>query len=416
MLISYKKTIFGLYYIVILSSFLQNLDFIPIWLKFIANKIFYLTLILILLLPFLQKKDISLSRKYTKPLIFLFAYFISYLASNITTGISGWMADVIGNGLFYFIAFYVVYISAKNLSVKQLIAPFLMLSSILIFGSTLTLFGLDINFYGADDSIIAHHESVNFIFSLSAFNGLFINQNSYAMMSMCAVIAYLIRLNISERENMNSAIAYYFLMLFWAVITIVMSLSRAAFLGCCIVFILYGILYFKKKQYLFICMIAIPLTFLAYMILAEYFELLYLRVSNDGTSARWDIWVDALNAFQKNILFGVGDYMFYLDGNFLSAHNVYVHVLVSKGLIAFSAWILFWIYFITKAFLNIKNHKSLDRSTVLSSVGLIAILIHQIFESKIAATSAPLTIFSFVLLCLILDGNNSPAKLKIKLI
>ncbi len=414
MLISYRNILFILYYIFVLASFLQNVDFTPIWQKFIANKIFYITLNLILLIYFIKKGNFSPLRKYNFPLLFLFAYSFSYFASNMVNGTSGWMVDAIGNALFYFVSFYVVYLSARDLSVKHLMAPFSMVSSILILGSILTLFGFEVDFHSEDDSILAYYESAHSGFSLSGFNGVFLNQNSYGMMCLCAVVAYLVRLNISVRENKHGARIFYLFMLSLAAITVVMSLSRAAVLSCCIILFLYGILYFKSRQYFYVIMIGVPAVFASYVFLAEYYELLYLRVSNDGTSARWDIWVDALQAFEKNILYGVGNYMYYSGSRFLSAHNVYVHVLVSKGLIAFVAWLLFWSYFIISSFSNIANYKSIERYVVISSIGIISIVIHQVFESKIAATSAPLTIFSFVLLCLVVDGKKLSPYLGIK--
>ena len=106
---------------------------------------------------------------------------------------------------------------------------------------------------------------------------------------------------------------------------------------------------------------------------------------NSVSSGRWEIWTAGVRMIAGRPLLGVGAGAFpwaYGSGDFgppqmMSAHNVYIQVFATTGLLGFGAWVIF-LYIVMQSLREIANrvHNLPDnRWYVLFRNGLLVILI-----------------------------------------
>lgn len=387
-----------MYCAMVFASFLQSIDIAPYAVKFVFNKVFYFTVVVCLAIS-IQSQQISISRNMQLPAKLLLAFAFFYTFANFYHHETGWLASSIGNGIFYFLTFLAIHSASREIPFEKLLAPFLIIISILIVLSLAMMMGLPLQYFNTDQNVVDYYIASKSSLSLAVLSGVYLNQNAFVVLAFMGVAVFLMQYQLSK-QNQEKRIKYFYIaMVVIALLCALMTLSRAGMLACTVLLFLYFLKILKNKSGFFFLLLAGVMSLAVMYFFNEYFDQLMSRVENDGSSHRVEIWGDAFDVFKENYLFGAGDYKYYTPNGHLTSHNIYIQLLASQGIIASLCWFGFLLSFLLPALKNIiKLKMRTDPLTIVSSIAFVAVLVHQSFETMIIGAGAPLVLFMFLLM------------------
>lgn len=402
MTIKKNRILYLMYCVMVLASFLQGVDVFPPIVKFLSNKIFYISVIVCLLLSSNSKK-ITILRNVRLPAQLLIFFALFYIISNYYHREPGWLESSIGNGVFYLLTFLAVHAVSRVIFVEKLLAPYLIIVSVLVALSLAMVAGLPLDYYNIDDDVNDYYLASKSSLSLAVLSGVYYNQNSFAVLAFMGACVFLMKYQLLQQSK--EIIKYYHVaMLIIVLVCALMTVSRAGLLACTILILFYMIKSLKNKKILLILLLLNASLLVVFYFFYEHLNFLMLRIENDGSSNRVDIWIDAFNVFKDNYILGAGYYMYYTPSGYVTTHNVYLQLLVSQGIFAFLFWTLFLSNFVFFAIKNVALTKIRNNPVaVIASICFLAILVHQFFETMIIGSWGPLVLFMFVLMNLIVN-------------
>jgi len=162
--------------------------------------------------------------------------------------------------------------------------------------------------------------------------------------------------------------------------------ERAVVLGVVIGLLVYLILINDKKGEITRSAIFTSIPFAISLFFHKYFLKRINNTISGGRgekNARFKLWKVALALWKKNILFGVGKFPVYIHKpiggavqHLTHAHNIYLQMLVTNGLIGLLAYLNLLFSFLLIALRNLKNKTA---SVILISI-IISFLVEGIFE------------------------------------
>lgn len=405
MIISRKSLIYRTYFILVCLTYMMSVNILPPLIKWIGNKLWIASLILLSMLVLvqahfkLQKREaypILILLLFSSSLIYIYVFQFYYLNGLITA---------FASGLLYFLLFASIAFISKLFTIQSILKPFLISSIVILFLSIIVYMGYEPTYYFEDQETLDMYLDLKFGNSLVGFSGVYLNQNTFGMILLTAesIIFSTILINRKSKHSFY----YRFLVLCFLVtlLFIFLTVSRATILAALLILFLFNIRSYKSKLSLYLTLLALILCLFIYFYFGSYINFLMDRVSNDGTSNRTDIWADAIRVFKQNLWFGVGEYKYYTPaGAELSAHNAYIHKLASQGIIVSTLWFL-WLFYGLFCALRQYTKKNTIISVVIAA-SYIAILIHQFFENTITNTYAPITVFLMLMYSLLININN----------
>lgn len=393
MIVSRSSILYFFYSLLISISFFLSVNIISPEIKWILNKIFYIISIILIFLIFFNEKI-----KKEVVFILLFSYsFVSMLVYFYHYDLPQALANIASKSFLYFIVFIITYYFVNNFSLNLIIRPFFIAGFVFLAISLLIYLGLDLNFYLEDSDLVDAYLSNKESIDLMGFSGVFLNQNSMAILCLVSLISSLFLYFLEV--NTYKKLVYVSILL--SIVMLFMTVSRAGILAAIVILMLMFIRKYNNRKFILSYAFLSILLIILFIILFDLFMLLVDRVQNDGTSIRSEIWMDALEVFKGNYLMGVGDYRYVISKGELSAHNVYIQNLASYGLVGSFLWFIFLSIFLYYAIFKLFFKKKLNSIYIFSCASFIAILIHQIFEANISNIFAPITLLMFVLMCIV---------------
>lgn len=190
---------------------------------------------------------------------------------------------------------------------------------------------------------------------------------------------------------------------FLSAITIVLTFSRGAYVSIAIALIILLIVSNNNKMKLRVILTGFITTIILYVAgdkfstnPIKYIMQRFSAVSQDGGSGRITIWLNAINTFKENPVFGIGinstiEYSLahYSRGNYV--HNSLLEVLGETGVLGFMLYMFFWIsifYYSIKLI-------SINKKTTFLLIAFVAMFIQMNFLSTLYSE-----IFYFAILLL----------------
>ena len=383
--VSRNRILYIIYAFLVFSIVFSSNDLLPPSFSWALNKIIYL-LLLSFFMALLTFKLFAIRLNGLVVIWLLSCYvLLSLVVSFFNFGILGVFVQGFSEGLVWALMFLMFFVAVDFFSIKKLLFPFLFPSIILFLLSVSIFFGLEVNYQGSVPKLSPGIEETKE--GLLFFSGVYINQNSFA-----EFLFFFISVLLASRSVVISKISLFFLVVFSlsGVFFLISTVSRASILGLCIFLLLLAVgyrYYFRTYVYFLFCFVfLINFAYLFFDILAA----LITRVLVDGSSGRTEIWHDALSKLYSNPWGGVGSYSYFG----LSAHNSYLHKLVSSGVPVFVFWIIFYFLFVFLAIYQILNFRGENRFLVTTlASSFIAICVHQIFETSMSSGFSRTTIY-----------------------
>lgn len=354
----------------------------------------WLCLVLLMTFLTLQKNKCSQDKSHITPIILILSFgaiaVVSYL---LNFNLSGAINRIFTYVFVYFLILYIFLDITKHFNIFSLIRPFTISSVILVIMNLLTYFGYTLPFIDNGNNLDQlSSDQINV--QLNSFSGTTNNPNRLAVTLLIASSSLYI-------STLDKSINKYFKLILYLILTISLILllftfSRGGIVSVTVIILLYIVRNYRKKSNIFNVGVIFVGCTIAYIKLIEYFNRIGTRFSESGTSSRSDIWLDAINVALENPLIGVGEYTFELNpGVFFRAHNVYLHVIASFGIIAGILWCLWILYGLMSAISNYLNPKSvsLEKPLIFSAATFIGIFIHQMVEASVVNPWLPFTSF-----------------------
>ena len=234
---------------------------------------------------------------------------------------------------------------------EQLLFAFLAGMFILDIIGILTYFG-----------VVAHRKHFLPLSALNVYHIWFANVNAVAVYTACAILLF-----SPEKKNVRSRI-FLFLLLPLALISILLSLSRTAWLGMIITIIVLAFFVIRSKKLIFIAILGMLAAGLGLYLFSTVIQSRMNQIVADislfasgqartNVGERFVMWQSAFRMFLSNPLFGVGtgDYVLtmrsYIDAGevpsfmlmFNQPHNIYLFAMATNGLFGLTA-LLFIFY------------------------------------------------------------------------
>lgn len=186
-----------------------------------------------------------------------------------------------------------------------------------------------------------------------------INANGLPQVLMPGII-----LILSKIFSFKKVSLFNYLALICCSIVILYSASRTGLFSLGFALLLFFIYSTKNRKIVIILLIFLSLFFLAF-----YEFDVFLRVFKFDFSGRIELWKEAIELSQKNIIFGNGFDYYKENTNFsfgdYGCHNAFLDVLMSNGLIGLSLILLLFIVIIYKG-IKQKTVIALMSSTIIS--------------------------------------------------
>lgn len=414
--ISYKKALYSCYLLFIIALYIQGYDITPPNIDWLANKLAYLSLILLTII-LIKFKSKYINKQFLFPLLFILIFCIlSVFSALINFGIGSGIIPILISNIAYILTFFVIYKLVHILSLRQILKPFLIMSVITLLLSIVFLFGIEPQYYTQSEKNLDLLMSSKEGKGLIGFSGPFINQNTLVLYSFISIVILLVnflkldysKYKLTKLDSIlyNPSVTLLFLTL--SMLLALLTVSRAGILAILLVLVVLSIKGRKNTKIVVFTFISLAFSILLFIYFKDVILYLADRVSGDGTSHRTTIWGDAFESIKQNPLFGVGEYSYMQYGRPLSAHNVYIHYLASLGIIPSIFWLLVFFKFLSISIQNLVMKRfSNNGITILFSITFIAIAIHQAFEVILAYPFLPFTIFYFLSIAILLKQRTS---------
>ena len=397
-----RNIVYFLYFTAILLAYFMGMGITPLSMKWLINKALYLTIGLLFLTQ-VKRIKIILQASFL-PLMFLLGYVFFYLLSVAATqpeGIS--LGAVVSKSVFYPIIFLIFCGLVYELDFKELLFPFFVGTLVVIALSLLPIIGYEHVYYGMDEARLgARVDAINRSLQSAGYarySGVYLNQNTFGLVlaiglgiSLALYCDYTLR-RFKYTKFQSYVIALVFISsLAFALIT----LSRASLLAIFIVLSVFSYKAIRSVKGLLAIIILFASVFAILYFNQEVFDLIVYRFTEQGTSSRSLIWMDALGTIANYPFTGVGEFVSFVNNRGQSAHNVYLQILADNGIFSGVCWVLWAGYYLYNS-TRIVFSKSLGgdlRIPVLAGL-CIGILSHQFFESQV---SGALSILTFALI------------------
>ncbi len=297
-------------------------------------------------------------------LIYIFSFFITKLVNSGFDESSKVLSRTVQDFLLFLWTFFFLY---KNDERKQYVGK-----SLILAGSLTVIYGL-FQFFHLD---FLHRQE-----NLERISGFHKNAYSYAGQ---LIIFFFYFLYITKKtKNVFLKILIPGLSFF----CILNTSERAVVLGVVVGLLVYLILTNDKKGEITRSVIFTSIPFVTSLFFHNYF---LKRINNTIAgaggmkNARFKLWEIALGLWKKNILFGTGKFPPYVHvpagggqvQHLTHAHNIYLQILVTNGLIGLIAYLNLIFSFLLIAIRNLKNKTA---SVILISI-IASFLIEGIFE------------------------------------
>ena len=388
-----RRAFYFLYFLLCFSSFLNGADIFPPMVAWALNKLIYLSAVGTFLAAILLLKPKA--SIYGVVLLFIFAFYllfflsVSFVFDNASEVIKQWVTK----GLFWPLCVFAFIMAVDLYSVKSLLNPFLLSGLVLLFLSVGAYFGLPLKIYVGSTGL-QMNAGAN-ASSLIMYSGVFANQNGFGAYLLSFIPVLMMAAAVSKRFLFR-----YFL---YSCVTVSMlfvflTVSRASILGVILFFSIFAI-HFRRSMLFPIWLIGVLLIVASSVsVFGDLYEFILERFSSGSSSGRTVIWKDAFGKILDNPLYGVGDYKF----NGLSAHNVYIDNMASWGLIVFVLWLSLYLVAAFFSLYYIFRVPSKNKKIVaISGASVLAILIHQIFETSINTPVHQVSVVLFLMIALV---------------
>lgn len=394
MTINLRKSTLYLYFSMVYLAYLVYLNIIPPLVKSAAQISFYLIAILLFCITIYIKRG-KVSKVLSIPLflLFLYGFFIS-LSFVANFEIVRALSFSVARAIIYFAVFYISLNIARTHDISMLIKPFVISSIVIIFLSICVFLGYKPNFYSSSEVLANDQLDINYSDGVLGFSGIFLNRNTFASSLVIAITSQCTAILTLKKQTIYKKLLY--VSLFLATILLLLTASRAGILAVIIMFFLFLSKYYRSKTSIYLVLTLLVVFSFSYDYFKRNIEFLIDRFSSEGSSARVEIWADALNVFYSNPFLGAGEYFYYtVNGLKLTAHSVYMEVLVSHGLLGALPWFL-WLFVGLVYVLRMYLHSKVRVYVFLASV-YIAMLVHQLVESSlILPTSVWFLLFALI--------------------
>lgn len=387
MTLKVKNIIYGLYSTLIYLVYMQIVSIIPASLSWIVNKLWYLVAPIMLCIV-LYESQAKVDKVSFFPVVLLLFYVIfSFISYSIVLDINEAVIYSLTTTTYLF-TFFIIIKVVKIFSLYELIKPFIVSSLAIIFLSTLIYIGVDIPIYRSDG--LSQGVEVDYVNTL-AFSGIFINQNTFGGALTVAVVSFYTGILLIKDKRFSKYILY--ISIFVSLIFAILTLSRATIFTILIIFFIFTIRNITNKTGFYILSAAFISLISFYSYFYNYIEKFLDRVETSGSSARTDIWEDALNVFYSHPFTGVGEYYFTTAaGSKLVAHNAYLSQLVNLGIFASLFWFLWLIYCLKYSSTYILSLNKKPKTNILLSAYIIGVLVYNAVESAIISPAFPMTL------------------------
>lgn len=387
MTLKVKNIIYGLYSTLIYLVYMQTVSIIPPALSWIGNKLWYLIAPITLCIVLYESKA-KVDKVSFSPIVLLLFYVIfSFISYSITLDINEAVIYSLTT-ITYLFTFFIFIKVVKIFPLYDLIKPFITSSLAIILLSTLMYIGVDIPIYHSDG--FSQGVEVDYANTL-AFSGVFINQNTFGGALTVAAVSFYTGILLMKDKRFLRYILY--ISIFTSLIFAILTLSRATILTILIIFTLFTIRNITNKTGFYILIAALISLISLYSYLYIYIEKFLDRVETGGSSARTDIWGDALNAFYSHPFTGVGEYYFTTAaGNKLVAHNAYLSQLVNLGIFASLFWFVWLIYCLKYSSTYLLSLNKKPKINILLTAYIFGVLIYNAVESAIISPVFPMTL------------------------
>ncbi|MFK3871710.1 O-antigen ligase family protein [Pseudoalteromonas rhizosphaerae] len=396
------KSLYFFYTCIVLISFSLSVNVVPLEFRWVLNKLFYVVSFLFLLF-YVYGCSTKLNLKKITFLIALLIYIVFYSLSKFVNYPSFQaVANIISGGLLYSIVLVIFILSVKVFPVSLILKPFCFSFIIIISISTFVLLGGDIAFY-IDAEAMSFYEKRGGNSSFLGFSGVYLNQNSFAIinfLAMATFIAWYFQLSFVSFGNRNTWKIFVIIFIFISFIFVLLTLSRSSIMITGLFLLLISLKGSKNKSVLILSVLVFLALVLVFYMLNDLIVGLTERVTQDGTSLRGTIWMDAFLSIKSNFYFGVGYYNYVNEwGVELSAHNAYIQRFASDGFFVFMLFISFLLFTLLRGVKIILFRRFTDNPIlIIFSVSFISLLIHQFFENIINNPFSPVTLFIFLII------------------
>lgn len=405
-IIKKTKAIYVVYFVAVIISYIIGFNIVPLEIIWILNKIFYFNTFLTCFL-LISQSDFSINKSFFQVsfALTLFAFF-TCISLALNNPFSLELIEKFIAVFSYVLTFILVYKAVCLFSLAEILRPFLIMSIITILISIAILFGFEPPRYITYDNSMSLQDS-----SLLGFSGPYINQNSFVISMFISSSAFLVGFLKLYRDDYKSFLynkKTSIVMLGLSCFLSLTTLSRAGILAILIVLIVLSIKGYKNKK-IFI-LISLITFFLIFNVIyfSDIITAIVNRMTKEGTSLRSEIWMGALQSFKTQPYFGVGSYYYRYYDSLFSTHNVYLHYMVTTGMVPFVFWILTFIVPLKLSLYNLLLLKFIDKNRIiiLFSGIFIAILFNQFFEVVINVAFNTLTLTFFLTTSILLEYKD----------
>lgn len=247
--------------------------------------------------------------------------------------------------LLIFISNHLIYNPDQIIKVLQMYSyGIIMLSILFIMG-----IGADVEFKEGANRLILFGENPNSI-------------------GIKAVIGLLIMLSLTLEENIGKITKVIYILSFFLIITMVSATASRGALFSFFIGSLIMILLLKKKIHIKIpifILSGIVITYLINFFLSN--EIFYMRIMKaieEGQTGRDELWKSSFNIFFDNPFLGVGRSGFLPTmkiyyGSAMAAHNLFLEILASTGIMGFIFFLIFYFNMFKSSYLYYVKEKSI---------------------------------------------------------
>lgn len=386
------------YVAVTASSVFLEIDTLPVLLYRPLHFIVYgvSTLYLFCFLYLLVVENYCFDRLSSLFCGFLFFYSIfSLVVILLNFGFPSGLGLAVSEGLLWSSTFVFIYYCVVSFNTLWLIFPFLVSGAVIFFWCVLIYFGMPVE-YNVSSSVSVDKGMVE---ELSLFfSGVFLNRNAFAQFLLFFVFCNLLFYVFAKSK---AAKVFSIIFILASLYFMLLTLARSPLLGVAV--LLFCLLFayrYAIRAYLILFGLMVLVSVFLY-VNDHLFQLLMQRVTEDGSSGRLEIWMDALAKTAENPWGGVGDYKY----NGLSAHNTYLHKLASRGVPVFLIWISIYMFgvFLAIAMLYKKWRYENRKIAFLCASIFLSIIVQQLFETGMAGSFSSTVIFMFFVFSIMIN-------------
>ncbi len=212
------------------------------------------------------------------------------------------------------------------------------------------------------------------------------------MLAFCLGLSLPVSIALFLIENKYRPLIFGFFCLNFLVL--LLTFSRGGYLGAAVSLVFLAIFFWKKmaigaKEFFVSLALLVLVIFIIFgaPVLARFWS--SFDASEGSAQGRLAIWRQSLALFERSPLLGVGlgNYAYALNfaenyRNSITAHNLYLDLLVETGIFGLLAWLFFLTGVFVEAFKKIKNVVTADYFLLVGFLGsMVYFIVHSFFET-----------------------------------